>query len=141
MARFVINDELTQQIISSENVVYRNFARLTADANNVSTAYSLFSITLPFPEVLLKRVTVYKADSEQQIALGNVVICETQQDNPEQATNKVLHYANIDFSTTYLDSLEDIYLIADENTQMHVYIKGDANQSNMKIKIDLEKVN
>lgn len=141
MAKFVVNDDITQQIISSENIVYRNFSRIETEILSITNTYSFIQVSSPYKEFLIKRVQAFKKNQTDSIAQANLIILESQQDDPELPGAKILHYNNIDFSQDYLDSIEDIYAQTNQDSIFYIYVKGDTNTSDLTIKIDIEKVN
>ena len=141
MAKFVVNDDITQQIISSENIVYRNFSRIETEILSITNTYSFIQVSSPYKEFLIKRVQAFKKNQTDLIAQANLIILESQQDDPELPGAKILHYNNIDFSQDYLDSIEDIYAQTNQDNIFYIYVKGDTNTSDLTIKIDIEKVN
>jgi len=141
MANFNIGESTTREILLSENVVYRNFSRITTEVLSVSNSYSFVEISSPYKEFLIKRIQVFKKNQTHLITQGNVIILEAQQDDPELPGAKILHYQDIDFANTYLDSLEDIYAQSNEDNKFYIYVKGDNNTSDLTVKIDVEKVN
>lgn len=121
----------------SKDISYRNIERVTAELNSVSSGYSYAAITVPFPQGLLKRITVFPNGSSDTATFAEVIVSEANSTNPR---DKILHYTNINIQTDYLDSQEEIYYNS-TNSLLYVYIEASGGTSDFFIKLDLERVN
>ena len=133
---FVRTSEQKARDVSKE-ISYRNIERVTAQLNDVSSTYAYAAITVPFPQGLIKRVTVFPNGDSDTATLAHVIVSETNNTNRE---NKILQYSNINIQTDYLDSEEEIYYTS-TNSLLYVHVQASGGTSNFYIKLDLERVN
>lgn len=129
---------VSQSETISKNIVYRNIERVTSLIENTSTSFTFKEIPVPFPEGIVKRITIFKIDDSDPALSGEVVISES---NSIDKQYKIAHYKNIDFQDDYLDSLEDIYYNT-SNSNIYIHLKVDqGSTTDFYIKLDLEKTN
>ena len=133
---FVRTPEQKARDISRE-ISYRNIDRVTAQLTSVSDTYSYAAIAIPFPQGLIKRVTVFPNGNSDTATSADVVISEATNINRE---NKILQYSDINIQADYLDSEEEIYYNS-INSLLYVHVQASGGTSDFYIKLDLERVN
>lgn len=126
------------QDIAASDVVYKSYARANETMESVNSQLSTFEILVPFQEGIIRRVIMFKDDDSNSAQYSNLTLSESAQ---LTKLNKILEYAQIDFSTRYLDSEEEIYFSTTES-KIYAHVNVDGNYStDLVIRLDIQKVN